>query len=109
VKFGACLPEAEVICGRGKTCDTAETDSRNNMRMPFGADLTGGNSTVIPFQDKNKIAIGRTNISLAHFDEGNTRRKTILDSKMTTEKVTVAGGCSCRCQLLQMILATGGR
>jgi len=80
-----------VICGRGKTCDAVETDSRNNRRMPFGADLMGGNSTVIPFQDNHKLAIGRTNISLAHFDEGNNRRKTILDSKTRTEKSSVRG------------------
>jgi predicted methyltransferase len=67
VKFGTCLPVAEVICGRGNTCDAAERDSRNSMRMPFGADLTGGHSTAIPFQINNEIAIGR----IAHFHEEN--------------------------------------
>jgi hypothetical protein len=35
--------------------------------MPFGADLTGGHSTAIPFQINNEIAIGR----IAHFHEEN--------------------------------------
>jgi hypothetical protein len=67
VKFGTCLPVAEVICGRGNTCDAAERDSRNSMRMPFGADLTGGHFTAIPSQDNNEIALGRT----ARFREEN--------------------------------------
>ena len=67
MKFGTCLPVAEVICGRGNTCDAAERDSRNSMRMPFGADLTGGHSTAIPFQINNEIATGR----IAHFHEEN--------------------------------------
>jgi hypothetical protein len=100
VKFGTCLPETEVICGRGSTCDAAESDSRNSMRMPFGADLTGGNSTVISFQDHNKIAIGRTvdchysthpTSVFAHFHEVKNRRKQSWIRKQKQKKPPIAG------------------